>query len=153
MLSIQLANRKELSTQLSGFVNGFMVSKPFITYVSARCLARCVGTIMWSPTSHLACSVATDNTYHSQICETEVNESYLQYLTELHKKIQFVASKPDEIMAKKDVEPELEKLKVKAVAKIREFLLNKVYSLRKPKTNVQIIQQNILIKYKCVTHL
>lgn len=83
-----------------------------------------------------------------EICDAEVNETYLQYLVELHKKIQFVTGKSDDIAAKKDVEPELEKLKLRAVAKIREFLLNKVYSLRKPKTNVQIIQQNILIKYK-----
>jgi hypothetical protein len=80
-----------------------------------------------------------------------VNEVYLEYLVELHKKIQYVTQRPDDIAAKRDVEPELDKLKLKAVAKIREFLLNKVYSLRKPKTNVQIIQQNILIKYKYLT--
>jgi hypothetical protein len=31
---------------------------------------------------------------------------------------------------------------------VRDFLLNKLYQLRKPKTNVSIIQQTILLKYK-----
>ena len=31
---------------------------------------------------------------------------------------------------------------------MRDFLLNKLYQLRKPKTNVSIIQQTVLLKYK-----
>eukprot|EP00897_Mesotaenium_endlicherianum_P003559 jgi/Mesen1/3230/ME000187S02398 len=52
------------------------------------------------------------------------------------------------VVALKDVQPELERLRAKAVTKIREFLLNKIYNLRKPKTNVQILQQSVLLKYK-----
>lgn len=31
---------------------------------------------------------------------------------------------------------------------VREFLLQKLYTLKRPKTNIQIIQQNVLLKYK-----
>jgi hypothetical protein len=31
---------------------------------------------------------------------------------------------------------------------VREFLLQKIYTLKRPKTNIQIIQQNVLLKYK-----
>lgn len=31
---------------------------------------------------------------------------------------------------------------------VRDFLLSKLYQLRKPKTNISIIQQNSLLKYK-----
>lgn len=33
-------------------------------------------------------------------------------------------------------------------AQVREFLQGKLSSLRKPKTNISIIQQNVLLKYK-----
>ena len=35
-----------------------------------------------------------------------------------------------------------------AITKIRDFLLQKVYLLKRPKTNLQIIQQSSLLKYK-----
>jgi vacuolar protein sorting-associated protein 52 len=79
-----------------------------------------------------------------------VNEDYLEYLLSLDRKLHFINS--DDIakasQARKDVEPALEKLRIKAVSKVREYLLQKVYTLRRPKTNIQIIQQNVLLKYK-----
>ncbi|XP_031272153.1 ran-binding protein M homolog [Pistacia vera] len=50
--------------------------------------------------------------------------------------------------ALKDVQPELEKLRQKAVSKVFDFIVQKLYALRKPKTNIQILQQNVLLKYK-----
>jgi hypothetical protein len=32
----------------------------------------------------------------------------------------------------------------------RDFLMQKLYALRRPKTNIQILQQNVLLKYKSV---
>ena len=37
---------------------------------------------------------------------------------------------------------------IQAITKIRDFLLQKVYLLKRPKTNLQIIQQSSLLKYK-----
>lgn len=35
-----------------------------------------------------------------------------------------------------------------SVLQSREFLLNKFLALKKPKTNIQILQQSVLLKYK-----
>ena len=41
----------------------------------------------------------------------------------------------------------LDKLRIKAVAKLREFILQKVYACRKPMSNYQV-SQNTLLKYR-----
>lgn len=46
-----------------------------------------------------------------------------------------------------DVRGVLDRLRVKAVTKIREFILQKIYSFRKPMTNYQI-PQTALLKYR-----
>ena len=45
-----------------------------------------------------------------------------------------------------DVMPEQERLRTRAVAKARDYLMAKIYLLRRPKTNIQILQQNLLLK-------
>ena len=47
-----------------------------------------------------------------------------------------------------DVEPQFERLRAKAVARVRDFLLAQVAALRRPKTNVQILQQNTLLRFR-----
>eukprot|EP01104_Vermistella_antarctica_P010462 TRINITY_DN279_c1_g4_i1.p1 TRINITY_DN279_c1_g4~~TRINITY_DN279_c1_g4_i1.p1 ORF type:complete len:919 (-),score=301.86 TRINITY_DN279_c1_g4_i1:59-2785(-) len=87
-----------------------------------------------------------------QICEEDVNEAYLEYLTELNKRVEFfdlqtTKAKRDVPQSCQDIEPELERLRLKAVYKIRIFLFTKINLLRKPKTNVQILQ-NTLVRFK-----
>lgn len=53
------------------------------------------------------------------------------------------------IKASQDVKDVLEKLKVKAVIKIRAYILEQISKLRKPMTNYHI-PQNALLKHKCV---
>ncbi|KAH7669223.1 Vps52 protein [Dioscorea alata] len=48
--------------------------------------------------------------------------------------------------ALKDVQPELERLQ----QKVFEFIVAKIHALRKSKTSIQILQQSILLKYKCL---
>lgn len=55
---------------------------------------------------------------------------------------------PPPIRAFKDVGPELERLRLRAAATIRDFFLTKIRSLRIPNTNIQILQQSVLLKYK-----
>eukprot|EP00824_Muranothrix_gubernata_P005780 TRINITY_DN17560_c0_g1_i1.p1 TRINITY_DN17560_c0_g1~~TRINITY_DN17560_c0_g1_i1.p1 ORF type:complete len:764 (-),score=142.62 TRINITY_DN17560_c0_g1_i1:7-2133(-) len=82
------------------------------------------------------------------VCESQVNEAYLEFLTELNKKLVFTKSEGvHDTMARQDIEPVLERLRVKAVSKVREFLLQRVYGLKKDKTNVQMLQQ-LLLKFK-----
>ncbi|XP_034221163.1 vacuolar protein sorting-associated protein 52 A isoform X2 [Prunus dulcis] len=86
------------------------------------------------------------------IVDGEVNDEYMRTLEILSKKLKFVEV---DLMVKtskalKDVQPELEKLRQKAVSKVFDFIVQKLYALRKPKTNIQILQQNVLLKYKYV---
>ncbi|KYO32872.1 vacuolar sorting-associated protein 52-like protein isoform A [Alligator mississippiensis] len=85
----------------------------------------------------------------STILEAPVTEQeFLEQLHELNNKINYVKEQAfRETMACADVQHVLEKLKVKAVTKIREFILQKIYSFRKPMTNYQI-PQNALLKYR-----
>lgn len=86
------------------------------------------------------------------IIDGEVNDEYMRTLEILSKKLKFV--EVDSLVktsnALKDVQPELERLRQKAVSKVFEFIVQKLYALRKPKTNIQILQQSVLLKYKYV---
>ena len=84
------------------------------------------------------------------VCEDEVDEAYLNNLVRLDKRLRFLKTDPNAAAsaAARDVAPELARLRAKAALKARDFLMQKLYSLRRPKTNVQIIQQNVLLKYK-----
>ena len=53
--------------------------------------------------------------------------------------------------AVEELKPELEKLKVRASVRLREFLLEQIALLKKPKTNINIVQKNVLSKYKVFT--
>lgn len=83
------------------------------------------------------------------ICESEVTESYLEYLLAVNKKMEcFKDEATRNTLAFKDVEPELERLRNKAVARVRDFLLNKIETLKRKGTNIQIVQTNKLLKFK-----
>lgn len=87
------------------------------------------------------------------IVDGEVNEEYVNVLQSLSKKLTYVAENKEstkDSLAMQDVIPEFERLRVKAVYKAREFLMQKLYALKRPKTNIQILQQNVLLKYKYV---
>lgn len=88
------------------------------------------------------------------IVDREVNDEYMRTLEILSKKLKFVQVDPmvRSSTALNDVQPELERLKQKAVSKIFDFIVQKLYALRKPKTNIQILQQSILLKYKYAIH-
>jgi len=53
--------------------------------------------------------------------------------------------------AVKELQPELEKLKARASVRLREFLIEQISLLKKPKTNIQIVQKNVLGKYRVFT--
>ncbi|XP_039134325.1 vacuolar protein sorting-associated protein 52 A-like, partial [Dioscorea cayenensis subsp. rotundata] len=84
------------------------------------------------------------------IVDGEVNEEYLKTLEALSKRLKF--DEVDSIFktskALKDVQSQLERLRQKAVSKVFEFIVQKLYALRKPKTNIQFLQQSVLLKYK-----
>ena len=117
-LSVKLSNRQAVSSKVSDFVRSTVIPED---------MAR-------------------------DICEAQVNEAYLEYLTELNKRMDFTSSMQKggktPPLAVAEVTPVLQKLEIKAVERVREFLLQRIHALRKPRTNLQMIQHNVLSKFK-----
>ncbi|TRZ06501.1 hypothetical protein HGM15179_020606 [Zosterops borbonicus] len=73
---------------------------------------------------------------------------FVSQLRALNGKIEAVKEQSfRDTLACNDVQHVLDRLRIKAVTKIREFVLQKIFSFRKPMTNYQI-PQNSLLKYK-----
>ena len=71
---------------------------------------------------------------------------FLEYLHELNHKINFLYEKsPSEIKCFNEIHDILYKLKIKAISKIRDFIMQKIYQFRKPMANYQVTQ-DILLK-------
>eukprot|EP00794_Sanderia_malayensis_P015923 gene15923-17524_t len=90
--------------------------------------------------------LVNDTMIHS-ICDLGVSEQeFIEQLHELSHKINVVKEQSFKgAMACNDVKDILDKLKTKAVQKLREFILQKIYQCRKPMSNYQI-PQNALLK-------
>jgi len=85
----------------------------------------------------------------SSICDADVDESYLAHVLELDRKVQFAKLESTAMTsACADISPELEKLRIKSVQKIRDFLLERVGRLKRKMTNTQILQASVLLKYR-----
>lgn len=70
---------------------------------------------------------------------------YLKNLELLNQKINFVKEQSfRDTKACNDIKDILEKLKLKAMSKIRTFILEQIYKFRKPMTNYQVAQNNLL---------
>ena len=91
-----------------------------------------------------------------QLIDGEVNEQYIPYLHSLHQRILYIQQQlstaasspsPRHSQAVLDSIPSLLRLKLKAIARIRVFLLERFHALQKPKTNIQI-KQKLLVKYR-----
>lgn len=87
--------------------------------------------------------------FYSGIMDCPVTEKeFLIQLQTLNHKINFVKEQSfKDTKSCLDVTDILEKLKIKAMAKIRTYLLEQIYKFRKPMTNYQVPQNNML-KYK-----
>ena len=93
----------------------------------------------------------------TQLIEGEINESYIASLHSLHHRILYVQQQlhhtasaspsPRHSQAVLDAIPALLRLKLKAVQRLRLFLLERVHALQKPKTNIQI-KQKLLVKFR-----
>lgn len=88
-----------------------------------------------------------------------VNEAYLEAIIELSNKLRYIQQNapandgstldmaPYETFAGRALLPDLDRLKNKSISKIKEYFTSQFNALRKPKTNVQMLQQTGLIKY------
>eukprot|EP01029_Cantina_marsupialis_P018538 TRINITY_DN426_c0_g1_i2.p1 TRINITY_DN426_c0_g1~~TRINITY_DN426_c0_g1_i2.p1 ORF type:complete len:664 (+),score=181.31 TRINITY_DN426_c0_g1_i2:127-2118(+) len=96
------------------------------------------------------------------ISSSQIDDAFMGHLDELGKKIRFIESKealselgldisPTETAAARELIPELQKLKACAVEKAERFLMAKISELKKPNTNIQIIQASVLLKYSALS--
>lgn len=77
-----------------------------------------------------------------------IDKEFMVQLAILNQKLNFVKEQDfKETKACHDVKDVLEKLKIKAVSKIRTYILEQIYKFRKPMANYQI-PQNAMLKYK-----
>ncbi|GAA5797571.1 Sac2 family-domain-containing protein [Helicostylum pulchrum] len=84
-----------------------------------------------------------------KITEGDVDEVWLEYLLTINKQMRFVkANQHRPIKALRNVGPELEKLRLKAAATIRDFFISRIQLLCVPNANIQIMQQSVFLKYK-----
>ncbi|XP_060771388.1 vacuolar protein sorting-associated protein 52 homolog [Neoarius graeffei] len=99
--------------------------------------------------SQLVDELLVPGTMINVILESPVTEQqFLEQLHELNNKINFAKELSfRETLACADIQDIVDRLKIKAVSKIREFILQKIYSFRKPMTNYQI-PQNTLLKHR-----
>ncbi|XP_050670065.1 vacuolar protein sorting-associated protein 52 homolog [Leptidea sinapis] len=76
------------------------------------------------------------------------DKEFMTQLAILNQKLTFVKEQEfKETKACHDVKDVLEKLKIKAISKIRTYILEQIYKFRKPMANYQI-PQNAMLKYK-----
>uniref|UniRef100_H2Z2W4 Vacuolar protein sorting-associated protein 52 homolog n=1 Tax=Ciona savignyi TaxID=51511 RepID=H2Z2W4_CIOSA len=99
-----------------------------------------------SELSQLVDEMAVPEQMINHILDCPVTErAFLEQLHELNHKINFVKQHSyNDTAACRDVLDVVEKLKFKAISKIREFLLTKIYSFRKPMSNYQLGQDAML---------
>jgi hypothetical protein len=82
------------------------------------------------------------------ICDAPVDEKYLDALILLSGKMQFASQQDQSLRAVADLQPHLRRLNAKAIGKVRLWILDKIASFKKPKTNVQMLQPNVLLKFR-----
>ena len=118
-MNISLLNRKQLSEQITEFIEGAVLEPQLI----------------------------------SDICNSEINENYIEIVKKLNRKIEYVRLNKDRYEGSQiiqELEPELLKLNRKACQRVRDFLMEKIQLLKKPKTNIWIVQNNVLIKFSAL---
>ncbi|KAL2147841.1 hypothetical protein VTI28DRAFT_5613 [Corynascus sepedonium] len=86
----------------------------------------------------------------SKISEGHIDEAWVKVVADLDKRAmaQKKNSQQPSYKALEDVGPLLEKLVLKAVERIRDFLVAQIKALRSPNINAQIIQQQNFLKFK-----
>jgi len=85
------------------------------------------------------------------IFHADIDEAYMEHLKVLRIKLTYFGDDPlggETTRAHREMAAEIEKLKAKATLRVREFLLQSINKLKKAQTNVQVIQQNALLRFK-----
>jgi hypothetical protein len=90
------------------------------------------------------------------ICSGTVDHEFILAVQELERKYQYIHSqnvvssqgvKPDQTPSGNEMKQHITKLRYRAIGRIRMYFLQTIGQLRRPKTNVRMIQINSLLKY------
>merc|ERR1712176_1670938 len=93
-------------------------------------------------------AVVMSPTLVKQICEAEVNEKYLDVLNDLSNKLDYVkANLADNSPVVAQSAVELERLRMKAISRVKDALLQKITALGKPRTNPNVLQLSVLVPF------
>lgn len=94
-------------------------------------------------------NVMLEPTLIDEILNGLIDDKYVENIRRLCKKLDYIKKyNLMDNLCVREIEPELTKLKIKACERIRTFVLEEISMLKRPKTNIQLIQQNKLAKYK-----
>lgn len=82
------------------------------------------------------------------ICETPITESYLEQFAALQKKLERT-SQPGvlELPSARDSAPELQKLRTRAIQRVRDYIVTRIDTLRLPETDVQVVHCDLVENY------
>ena len=93
------------------------------------------------------------------IVSPDVNEAFLSSVVSLSSKLTYLQQNvpagdgssldvpPADTYVGRSLLPDLEKLKIRAITKARDYFIAQFQALRRPKTNVKMVQQNALVRY------
>ncbi|KAK4450698.1 Sac2 family-domain-containing protein [Podospora aff. communis PSN243] len=87
----------------------------------------------------------------SRIVDGHIDEAWIKVLADLDKRVAAYkknSQQQTQSKAVEDIGPLLDKLILKAVERIRDFLVTQIKALRSPHINAQIIQQQNFLKFK-----
>ena len=88
-----------------------------------------------------------------KLSEGEINDSWVKALVEFDAKLAPLGELEKRgIKAVEDVKPQFELLKTRALIRIRDFLVDRIRSLRVPNSNIQVIQQTSMLRYRYLFH-
>ncbi|KAI1083622.1 Vps52-domain-containing protein [Whalleya microplaca] len=87
----------------------------------------------------------------SKIADGHIDEAWVKVLAEIDKRATAYkkgTSGPERSKGLQDLGPLLEKLVLKAIERIRDFLVSQIKALRSPHINAQVIQQQNFLKFR-----
>ncbi|KIW94817.1 uncharacterized protein Z519_04795 [Cladophialophora bantiana CBS 173.52] len=85
------------------------------------------------------------------IAEGPIDETFVKALKEVEARsfiIEANEEKSEQLKALQDLKPLLEDLKIKAIERIRDYIVAQIKALRSPNINAQVIQQQTFLRYK-----
>ncbi|ETI19576.1 hypothetical protein G647_09410 [Cladophialophora carrionii CBS 160.54] len=85
------------------------------------------------------------------IAEGVIDETFVKAINEVEARSLIIDAKEknsEQVKALQDLKPLLEDLKVKALERIRDYIVAQIKALRSPNINAQVIQQQTFLRYK-----